>query len=234
MTFSSIITVIAVGFSPSLIWLYFILKEDSRNPEPKRIIALAFFAGMLCVPIVLPLEQYAQIHFGKGFSGIVAWATIEETTKYALAALLILWRPAVDEPLDYVIYLITIALGFAALENALFIFTPIMSGHTISGLITGDLRFLGSTLLHVVASATIGFALAFSYMKTPLIRMFYVSVGVILAITLHASFNLLIMSTGGLRTFDALLLVWSGAVVVLALLEVVKYRTYKNLPNFYV
>ncbi len=230
MTISSIATIIVSGILPPLLWLYFLLKEDSRNPEPKRIIALAFFAGMLCVPIAIPIEQYTYAHLSKTLLVVISWATIEETVKYALAALLILWRPAVDEPLDYVIYLITVALGFAAMENMLFLFSPVTAGHLTSWFIIGDLRFLGANILHVVASATIGFAFAFSYAKKPVVRMLYASVGVILAISLHAGFNLLIMSQGGSRAFEALLLVWSSLIVVLALFEVVKYRTYRNLP----
>ncbi|HEX8946861.1 MAG TPA: PrsW family glutamic-type intramembrane protease [Candidatus Paceibacterota bacterium] len=229
------VLVILGGFLPPFIWLYFILKEDARNPEPKRIIALALFAGMLGVPLVLPLEQYAQLHLAlplDSFQTIIAWATVEETVKYALAALLILWRPEVDEPLDYAVYLMTVAIGFAALENVLFVFHPIMAGQLTEGMLASDLRFLGSSLLHVVASATIGFTLAFSYNKLPNVRMAYAALGVILAITLHTAFNLLIISQDGSRTFEALLLVWVGAVVIFALSEIVKYRTYRNTSAF--
>ncbi len=230
MTFTTITVIVISGLVPSLIWLYFLLREDVRCPEPKRIVALAFLVGMLCVPLVLPLEQYAQEHFAKGLPLLTAWAAIEETTKYALAALLILWRPAVDEPLDYVIYLITVALGFAALENMMYLFTPFAAGHLYTGALTDNLRFLGSTLLHVVASATIGFALAFSYNKRVVVRMLYVAVGVILAIALHTTFNLLIMTQGESHLLEALFLVWVGIVIILVLFEVVKYRTYRNLP----
>ena len=43
------------GLLPSLIWLYFLLKEDSRCPEPRTLIALTFVAGMVAVPFALPL-----------------------------------------------------------------------------------------------------------------------------------------------------------------------------------
>ncbi len=230
MTFTIIVTALAIGFVPSFIWLYFLLREDARCPEPKRIVALAFFAGMLAVPVAIFFERYAQTYLSGNFQLFTVWAAIEEITKYTLAVLLILWRPEVDEPLDYVIYLITVALGFAALENALYIFTPLSSGHLYLGMLTENVRFLGSTLLHVIASATIGFALAFSYKKQVIVRVFYVVIGVILAITLHTTFNLLIINRGGLHISEALFLVWSGTVVILALFEILKYRTYRNLP----
>ena len=65
------------GLLPSLIWLYFLLKEDARCPEPRTLIALAFVAGMAAVPLALPLEQYALTHLTGTLSIYIAWATIE-------------------------------------------------------------------------------------------------------------------------------------------------------------
>lgn len=218
------------GLLPSLIWLYFLLKEDARCPEPKWIIASAFFVGMLAVPIVLPLEQWAKASV-VGMSGVlVAWAAIEELTKYAVAAAFILWRRAVNEPSDYVIYMFTVALGFAAAENMLFLVVPLTGGNFISGLATGDLRFLGSTLLHVVASSSVGFALAFAALRRPHHRIFFVTLGLILAIALHTLFNMLIMGAGDSSALMAFFLVWSLAVVFFATLEILKYFEYRTLP----
>lgn len=218
------------GLLPSLIWLYFVLKEDAAHPEPKKLIALAFVAGMAAVPLVLPLEQYAKAHLVSGWSTLTAWALIEEILKYVMAAGLILWRNAVDEAPDYVIYMITVALGFAAAENMLFLLSPLSSGHVAGSFFTGDVRFLGSTLLHVVASAAIGFALAFSTRSAPLVRMYAAAAGLILAVALHTAFNTLIISTGTSTTLTAFFLVWMVAVVFLATFEVLKYFQYRS-PN---
>lgn len=218
------------GLLPSLIWLYFLLKEDSRCPEPRRLIALTFIAGMVAVPLVLPFEQAAKAHLDGSFPILLAWAAIEEVLKYAMAAVFILWRRAVDEPSDYVIYMLTIALGFAAAENMLFLVAPLSGGNFASGLVTGDLRFLGSTLLHVIASSTIGFALAFSAAGRPLRRITAVSLGLILAVSLHTAFNTLIIRAGDSSALTAFFLVWSLAVVFFAALEILKYFEYRGLP----
>ena len=65
------------GLLPSLIWLYFLLKEDARCPEPRRLIALAFVAGMAAVPLALPLEQAAKSVLATMPSILLVWATIE-------------------------------------------------------------------------------------------------------------------------------------------------------------
>lgn len=219
------------GLLPVLVWLYFLLKEDSRCPEPKPLILLAFLTGMLSVVIVLPLETIALSIFGGGTPLILAWATLEETIKYALAAVLILWRRAVNESLDLVVYMLTVALGFAALENALFLLAPFAQGLFLEGIVTNNLRFIGSTLLHVVASSAIGFALAFSFRAPKIIRTLAATVGLILAIGLHALFNFFIIEQEGAQTIYAFFIVWIGVVVFFALFELLRYFRYRNLPK---
>jgi len=234
------------GLLPSFIWLYFLLKEDARHPEPKHIIVLAFIVGMVAVSLALQPERWSCAQFALdqfstctsqqfNFSTILAWATIEEVLKYTMAALFILWRRTVDESPDYVIYMITVALGFASAENMLFLFDPLSRGDYATSLFTSNLRFLGSTLLHVIASATIGLAFAFSAKYRPPARTIAAAIGLILAIALHTYFNLLIIKAGTLNdsslTLSALFLVWTGVVIIFATFEVLKYFQYRDFPN---
>lgn len=231
MTFTTLGYAFLGGLLPSFIWLYFLLREDARHPEPKKLIALAFIAGMAAVPLALPLEQYAKAHLSDTTPVLTAWALIEEMLKYVMAASFILWRRAVDEAPDYVIYMVTVALGFAAAENMLFLLDPISSGFFAPSLFTGDVRFLGSTLLHVVASGTIGFAFAFSARSRPSVRISAAALGLILAIALHTAFNTLIISTGASNALTALFLVWTVAVIFFAAFEVLKYFQYRTITN---
>lgn len=222
------------GVLPAFIWLYFILKEDKECPEPKPLITLAFLSGILAVAFALPLEQLAKSLLSGELSVIFSWAAIEEVLKYGLVALAVLWRKDVNEPVDLVIYMITAALGFAALENVLF-FLQALTAHGLWGsagaVATGNLRFIGSTLLHIIASATIGFALAFSFQKHKVVRATFATVGLILAITLHTAFNFLIISGDGTRTLFAFFIVWIGAILFFASFEILKYFRYRNLPK---
>lgn len=234
------------GLLPSLIWLYFLLKEDSRCPEPKTMIGLAFVVGMVAVPLVLPLEQFSCSVFAAdpirgcaagsmswqtfGFAAVFSWAAIEELMKYAMAAIFILWRPVVNEATDYVIYMITVALGFAAAENMLFLLSPLFDGHVAASIVTGDFRFIGANLLHIVASATVGLAIAFAKLSRMHIRLAATVGGLILAIALHTAFNTLMIIPGTSSAFSAVFLVWIIAVIFLAAFEVLKYFQYRNLP----
>jgi len=218
------------GLLPALIWLDFLLQEDKRCPEPRWLVAIAFSVGMLCVPLVVPFEHLAFEHLAPGLTTIIAWATIEETAKYILAAIFILSHATARQPTHLVTSMITVALGFAAMENAFFLLDPIAQGQFISSLVTGNLRFVGATLLHVVASSAIGFALAFSYQASRPIRAAAAAGGLILAIALHALFNFFIIQEDGSHTLLAFFTVWTGVVVFFAAFEVLKYFRYRNLP----
>src|SRR6185436_19260214 len=98
---------------------------------------------------------------------------------------------------DWPIYLITAALGFAALENALFLVKPLAMGQNTVGLLTGQLRFLGSTLLHTVSSGILGIGLAISFYMKGFRRIWHITLGLILAIALHSVFNFFIIRNSG-------------------------------------
>jgi len=220
------------GLLPALVWLYFLLKEEERCPQPAWAIFVMFIAGMIAVPFVLPFEDLAVQNLSSDLSIIIAWATAEEVVKYLLFAIVtLMFAHAVRNSIDIVISMITVALGFAALENALFLLDPLSQGRFLAGLVTNNLRFIGSTLLHVIASSAIGFALAFSYRARPPVRAIAAAFGLILAIGLHALFNFFIIREGGSTTILAFFTVWTGAVVFFAAFEILKYFRYRNLPK---
>lgn len=214
---------LAGGLLPALAWLWFWLREDNKHPEPRHLIALAFLAGMLTVAAVIPIQKFTAEYFALGTAAtFAAWAVIEEVCKYLAARLTVLGRRENDEPIDSVIYLVAVALGFAAVENALFLLNPAVSGHLMTAILTSDLRAIGATLLHIVASSTIGVMIALAWYKPYPIRLIYTTLGVILASLLHVGFNFLILNTKDEYLLYTFGLVWIGVVILLAALEYVK------------
>jgi RsiW-degrading membrane proteinase PrsW (M82 family) len=209
------------GILPSLLWLAYWLFEDRCEPEPKRYIFFTFVVGGLAVAPVLFIEQYAAGIFA-GSTLLLAWACTEELFKFGAAYVTSLRSYVFDEPLDAVIYLVTAALGFAAVENALFLFGSLQQG-TLHAVITGDLRFIGATLLHTLSSSLIGISLALSFYKSAAMRRLYALGGVILATALHTLFNFFILGTGGDATFFIFMCIWFGIIAVLLVVEKVKH-----------
>ena len=209
------------GVLPALLWLTFWLLEDRCEPEPKRYILLTFVAGGLMVAVALFLEKRAELYWS-GTTLLLSWAAIEELLKFGAAYFVALRTRVFDEPIDAIIYMITVALGFSAFENMLFLLTPVSNGDIVRSVITGDLRFIGATLLHSLSSATIGVALAFVYYKKPAAKRFAALLGVILAIFLHTLFNFFILGNSGGATFWIFLCIWFGIVVLLFTTEAIK------------
>jgi len=209
------------GLIPALFWLWFWLREDKARPEPKTLIASAFIAGMAVVVPVLILQKFALDRF-HDTTLVFVWVVTEEVLKYSAALIVVLWNRAVDEPIDAIIYMVTIALGFSALENALFIFNPFMRGEYTEALITGNFRFLGATLLHVLASGTVGATMALAYYRPKIQRVFFSTVGLCIAIVLHTLFNFFIMDAKGETILTVFLFVWMGVIVLFLIFEKVK------------
>lgn len=221
------------GALPPLAWLWFWLRED-RHPEPKRLVALAFVAGIIAIPAALLFEwilkDLLQSSFGPaaqfGLTMILAAAAIEEISKWALVRAFLFKKKEYDEPVDAMIYLISGALGFAAGENILYLSTEFQKSFR-EGLITGNLRFIGSTLLHAIASGIVGYLIARSFTSSPIKKRLAAVSGLIVASALHASFNIsIIISRGEHIEFSILLLAAAGLFLLWGFERVKKQTIY--------
>ena len=182
-----------------------------------------FIAGMASVFLVLPLEKFIFTATLSDISiiTILLWAGIEEISKFIVAYFMALKNKVADEPIDAIIYMITAALGFSALENALFLFNSIDVGLLSQSVITGNSRFLGATLLHVASSAAIGVMVGLSYYKKSSVKKFFLFTGIGISILLHTVFNLLIIKFKS-DLFFVFAGVWILIVLLIVLIEKVK------------
>jgi RsiW-degrading membrane proteinase PrsW (M82 family) len=216
------------GIVPSLLWLWFWLREDEEHPEPTGLLVVVFIMGMIAVVAVLPIQKFIQAHLGSHEGQLILWASAEEILKY-LAVLIILYRTHnANEPIDWPIYLITAALGFATLENALFLIKPLSASGTIVSLLTGQLRFLGSTLLHTISSGTIGIAIGISFHMKEFKKKWFLLIGFIVAIALHSAFNFFIIRNDGGDFLKVFAFLWVVAIIIMLLFEKVR-RMSENL-----
>jgi len=211
------------GLIPALVWLWFWLKEDT-HPESARMITLSFLGGMTAVIFVLPLEQLVFDSIGSQNNlAFTIWAGIEEIFKFALVYFIALQNKNIaDEPVDDIIYLIISALGFVTFENTLFLIDPVRTGNLVDTIVSGNLRFVGASLLHIVSSGTVGIFMGLSFYKSRGKKWLYLILGMLLAIALHTAFNLFIMSDARINIFLIFGFVWIGIIVLLLLFEKVK------------
>ena len=233
-----------LGFVPSLIWLGFYLRKDV-HPEPKEMVIKIFILGMGCAVVAafvgILLSDFIQnsglpLFFSLFLQVFIAVALIEEIAKYLPIHFYVLNDPEFDEPIDAMIYMIISGLGFAALENILFLFKSFLSsgmlGETLVALFG---RFISATFLHALTSASIGYFLALSILKKRG-RTFFFILGILLSTTLHGIYNFAIkideeLVNLGWQIRDwHLLLISAGVLIFLAILTFfqkafVKYET---------
>lgn len=228
MNITTVIYALLAGLLPSFLWLWFWLREDNLHPEPRSILASAFIAGCLSVVVAIVLEKMAQGVLLDVDQRYVAWAGIEEVVKFGAVVLIAFHANILDEPIDAMIYCITVALGFAALENAFFIISPIAGGELSLSIVTGNLRFIGASLVHVISSAVIGFMVGISFYRGLLTKTVSILVGIIFAIALHSTFNLAIIYSSATTTLRVFGWVWCAAVILIILFEEVKAVRPKN------
>lgn len=219
--FIAIIYALAAGIIPALIWLFFWTQED-RSQEPKSLLVKVFLGGMLGTIVALFGEKLIATLISNPSIKYLFWAAFEEIVKLLVVAVIAFRSANFDEPVDAMIYCVTAALGFAALENTLFILSPFATGDFAEGIITGNLRFIGATLIHVISSGIIGFGVGYTYYKGWFSKTLSIVICTIVAIIVHTVFNLSIVNTIPNDAIKIFLWVWAAVVMLIVLFEEVK------------
>ncbi|MBR4506842.1 MAG: PrsW family intramembrane metalloprotease [Bacteroidales bacterium] len=116
---------------PVVLLLFFIYRKDKYQPEPLGKLLLAFFVGCLSVipaammegviMIAAPSAEYMPVLNGL-FNGYLVAGLSEELCKLLLL-LLVIWKsPHFDEFFDGIVYAAYLSLGFACVENIMYVF----------------------------------------------------------------------------------------------------------------
>jgi RsiW-degrading membrane proteinase PrsW (M82 family) len=162
----------------------------------------------------------------KGFLVIIIAPFTEELFKLILTYSICLRRKINDEPIDASIYLLTAALGFAAVETAIFLTEPLATGNILDSIMAGNFRSIGPMLIHLISSAMLGIFIGLAFYKSKIIKFFYLIFGFILAFLMHAGFNFFIIlndTTHNMAFFwIACLGTWILLIILLSYFEKVK------------
>lgn len=123
------LTLLVAALLPAAVLLIYVYRKDKVEKEPIGLVARVFFFGVLAGPLAAIVENIA---FGVFESVIppglllslleffIGVAAVEEAFKY-LALSTVRKNPAFNYVFDGVVYAVAAALGFAALENVLYV-----------------------------------------------------------------------------------------------------------------
>ncbi len=151
---------LVVAAAPSLFLLTFFYLKDRYEREPLRHILLAFGLGLYAMIAAQGMAAAAEgwvspewLRTGgeaaRLVDAFVLSGFVEELAKWVVLVAAIYHWDEFDEPLDGVVYAVAVALGFATLENFLFV--------TRLGLQVAWQRALFAVPAHALFGASMGY-----------------------------------------------------------------------------
>jgi len=201
---------LALALAPSLLLLWWAYRRDSIKKESIRLLLLTFSLGLLAVipALVLGILADAFRDFFRGYArtvyqAFVVAALVEEAVKFVLLEGLIRRQSEFDEVTDGLVYGMAVSLGFAFLENVLYVGGP---SHVLL------LRAVTAVPLHAGCGALVGYYVgraAFDARK-------HAVGGLLLAIAVHGVYDVLLFTEGTVSFLS--LAVIAGLVVTVPLL----------------
>jgi RsiW-degrading membrane proteinase PrsW (M82 family) len=167
--------ILITALLPIAILGFYIYRKDKNSPEPVGQLLKTFFVGVLAVPLSLcistPLESLGLYTMepasilGAISTSFFGAAIPEEIAKFFLLWLVLRKNRFFDEKMDGIVYAVCISLGFAALENIMYLFSNVESYLSV-----GITRAIFAVPGHFCFGILMGYyySLAKFYPKTPL------------------------------------------------------------------
>ena len=191
-----------VSILPGILWVWYFYRKDKYDPEPVKLIIRDFIWGLL---IVLP-AGLLEAPFGEFlrpqtpllyllFGTIFIVGFIEEGIKSYTVFKLHYKHPEFDEPIDGIIYGITVGLGFAAFEN---LFYTVLYGYQV-----GLSRAVLTSLAHASFTGIFGFYLSRAQHEDNRSLIWY---GFLLVAFLHGIYDFLVIG-GFIGIFSTIIII---------------------------
>ncbi|MCE5298755.1 MAG: PrsW family glutamic-type intramembrane protease [Methanoregulaceae archaeon] len=192
-----------LAIAPAAFWLWYFYNKDRYEPEPLSWILMVYVLGIAVTIPVAFIEGVIGEVLPEFLIVVMVAPVVEESGKYLVVRKTVYESGEFDEPVDGIIYAAAAGLGFATLENVIYVFSALETSLFLA-LQTGLVRALISVPGHVLFSAMWGYALGKARFLPAEKRPGVIATGLILAMASHALFNLLLYDAIG---FAVLILV---------------------------
>jgi RsiW-degrading membrane proteinase PrsW (M82 family) len=181
---------LVLAVAPAAFLLKYVLIKDKYKPEPLRLVAKTFCFGALSAlaAIVLELIFNFQIPYVREFIFV---ALIEEGVKFGAVWFAAYRSPEFSEVMDGIVYGVAASLGFATVENIIFVFN--------GGVGTAILRAFLSVPGHAAYGGVLGYYLGLAkpfHNQNKNTERRLILQGLLLALLLHGSFDASLYNLG--------------------------------------
>ena len=220
-----------ISIVPTLSILIFFIYSD-KFVEPKKNIFLAFIMGIFIIAPLEVVHYLSVIFFGKtpeysNFSkAFINIAFLEELFKFCILIFFCKKFIEFDEPMDGIVYGITVSLGFAFWENLQYIY--IYNNPTIEKSITISwFRTFTAFPSHAMHGIIMGFFIGkkfFSKTKTNL----YLYLAVLIPVILHGFYDWILMNENLNNNLIYLIIVFELILVIILYRDIRSKQLLKN------
>jgi|GEM_PF-490379 len=187
--------IFALALGPVVAILFFLWIKDRYEREPLKYLLLTLCAGVVAaIPVVI--VEILWIHISYDISalttGELAFMTFieigltEEFFKAVAFFATAYWSRHMNEPYDGIMYAVAAALGFAAIENVMYVL--------MGGVPAAFVRALTAVPAHAMMGLFIGyFAGRAKFAKRKWVKPFLILTGFSIAVFLHGLYDLIAM-----------------------------------------
>lgn len=150
---------IALAVAPGLAICLFIFHRDAYNREPKLNLLVSFFLGVLSIVPAFFIETAFDGSLGSSITdqavkAFFVVALTEELCKFSVLRLYAYRRKSFDEPFDGIVYSVMASMGFATLENIMYVINSAQAGQ---GYQVALLRMFLSVPAHATFGVLMGY-----------------------------------------------------------------------------
>jgi len=195
---------------PAILWMILFYRSDRFAPAPMKLVARTFLVGAIVgAAMAFSLKE---LPFKMTFltAAVFIAPVSEELAKFLCVRWTVYDNPEFNEPVDGMVYATAAALGFASVENILYVIGSWSGGGPEAGVLTLAGRSVLSVPGHALFSSFWGLALGWHKVrKTPRSAM-TVFLALLGGMAVHGLFNYLVDANlfGGLLFLLFMALAW--------------------------
>ncbi|MCL2462650.1 MAG: PrsW family glutamic-type intramembrane protease [Defluviitaleaceae bacterium] len=185
----------ALGLAPTIICLIYMYIRDKYEKEPLRLLILGVVYGALITAPIVQAENFVVTFIPNWgvlmeafYSSFAVAAFVEELFKWLVLIFLVWMNPEFNERVDGIVYAVFVSLGFAGLENILYVFNP-----TMGGLETALSRAIFSVPGHALFGVAMGYYFAIAKYE-PQKRGLWLFMSFFMPFILHGTYNFILLS----------------------------------------